>query len=324
MGGEVRKMGEEGKKKKDMDRRGYFVHSPDAKVNVPYQPWAGLPADRSVRDLLLYLDCRLSENYWMARTTFCESALRELGTQRFRMERTNLNAADRDLFAGVREALVGGGPGAPERTLSHHDVLRLYRRVLPDGVFHLPFVIRVGDINHSWFVPNFDGSEFTSALSVDDGLRLAVLTDRAMRPVGLVPAAPPPPSVPVPGALYAWGDGGELLDADADADADDGPTYRWLEDTRRLVGFVQGIRRDSESQGLRVEDRRVLFKVILNTLQQKVPAPAVAVASPAAAEARAPSSSSDAFSVATSAEDAVVFPPPPIAAGRLKRRYDSA
>lgn len=326
-----------------------YVHSPDDAVNVPGQPWAGLPADRSVRDLLLYLDCRLSENYWMARTTFCESALRELGTVRFRMDRANLDAADRNLFAAVRDVLVGAGPGAPERTISRDDLTRFYERALPGGISHLPFVIRIGNTNHSWFVPNSDHSEYTSALNLDDNLRLAVLTDRAMRPVGLAPAAAVYGPAGAGGAV--WGSLGDGEPAEEEADANDGPIYRWLEDTRRLVGFVQGIRPDPDTRGLQIDDRRVLFKMIVNTLRQKVPRTAAvppsrapsssvasssfsshsvaSVASTSASNSVASASTSASKSVASTSTStspdvdaeaaAILIPPPPIV-GRSKHR----
>lgn len=80
-------------------------------------------------------------------------------------------------------------------------------------------------------------------MTVDPILRLSVLADAAMHPESVV-------------------------NTPSGEDGDNWEVFRQLEDIARLISFVQGIRRDSETGGLLVDDRTALYDATVNILRR--------------------------------------------------------
>lgn len=198
--------------------------------------WAGTPPDRCVRELMLFLDCCLSTDYWIRGNRQCDTGL---DPSHFIVPTVVLDADSRDLFARVRAAL-GDRDGA--LMISFKDYTNFLTKVVPKDEL-LPYVTTVDSKHYSWFVPDGESKEYAGAMTVDPILRLSVLADAAMHPESVV-------------------------NTPSGEDGDNWEVFRQLEDIARLISFVQGIRRDSETGGLLVDDRTALYDATVNILRR--------------------------------------------------------
>jgi hypothetical protein len=266
------------------------VHPPNAPVTEG--PWAAHPVDRCFVDLIQYLDCCLSEHD--DGRNACEHITRNL-SRRFKIHSVQLDVNTKHLFQHVRRVLLGkyfdnentrresgswcaataaaggGGGGGREPTISKHDLFRFYEFSLPSPTTKLPFITQIEGKDYSWFIPDRAGMVYTSALTLDAGMRRRVFLlaygggkEDATTTGG------------VGGFEYRFGGAGAGAGAGIGGGNEGGENAtmrrhcQWLDETEKLVGYVRGIRNDPINKGLTMSDRLEFFKKIKEYIRDVV------------------------------------------------------
>jgi hypothetical protein len=256
----------------------------------PAQPWSGVPPEQCVRELLVFIACRLASpaspggdcEHPAPRPDGPDGALaarlRSLNPRKFNVVRVGAPSNEEErLLAAVRDALLCRGGAL---TVSRDRLIAFYTLAIPPNT-HIPCIVQVGTVCHSWFVPNIEETAFSSCLNYSDSLRLTVLADAMFYPAGGDSVHPGPALSTEEAALHAR-----------------------LGEIAEIVRFIQSsVRCDPETRGLRVRDRLEILRITQEALRGG-PGAAGATAATRAAGGAAQAS-------AVAAREAAAFPAPP-------------
>ena len=149
----------------------------------------------AICDFCSFLRCYIQQE----RLDNCVAQLNEMTSQRRFKAPQNPNDDDRNLFQRAISAMINN---MNKITISHTDLVSLYKQIIPHGV-ELPFCVQRDGTRYSWFVP-VDSSQtiYESCLHFDQVLANKVYASQAMYSDARSPFVVPEPKLS-PDPYYA-------------------------------------------------------------------------------------------------------------------------